>query len=145
MNIHILNGPNLNLLGKREPELYGTIPFDSFLKQTLMPAFPTINITFFQSNVEGDIINSIQENGFSVNGLVINPAGFSHTSVAIADALAAVPCKKVEVHLTNLYARQEEIRYRSLTAAYCNGFISGLGLDGYFLAVRWLCGNLTNS
>jgi 3-dehydroquinate dehydratase-2 len=131
--IVILNGPNLNLLGKREPEIYGALNFDEFLPQ-LRNLFPDIKIDYFQSNVEGELINKLHEVGFDVDGIVFNAGGYTHTSVAIADAVAAISSPVIEVHISNVYAR-EEYRHHSLMAKNCKGVIAGLGLDGYKLAI----------
>jgi 3-dehydroquinate dehydratase-2 len=139
MNIHIVNGPNLNLLGRREPELYGAQSFEEYLQETLRPSFPQVELTYFQSNIEGELINNIQQQGFAAEALILNLGGYSHTSVALSDALRAVPCRKVEVHLTNLHARETH-RHQSLTGASCIGVISGFGLDSYRLAVAFLVG-----
>ena len=132
--IIIINGPNLNLLGKREPETYGDKSFDSYLKE-LVVAFPNLELTSFQSNVEGEIINKIQETGFSFNGIVLNAGGYTHTSVAIADAIAAIKTPVIEIHISNVYAR-EEYRHQSLMAKNCKGVIAGFGLDSYKMAIR---------
>jgi 3-dehydroquinate dehydratase-2 len=136
MKIQIINGPNLNLLGKRGKNLYGIKGFDEYLK-LLRELYPSFSIDYFQSNVEGEIINKIHETGFSCDGLVINAGGYSHTSVAIADAIASVTAPAVEVHITNLYAR-EEFRHASLVGRACKGCIMGFGLDTYRLAVESL-------
>jgi 3-dehydroquinate dehydratase II len=138
MNIAIINGPNLNLLGTREVDIYGGETFDNYFK-TLQQQFPAVTFSYFQSNVEGEIINEIQRVGFSADGIVFNPAGYSHTSVAIADAVAAVKAPLVEVHISNIFAR-EEFRKHSFVSAKAKGVISGLGLKGYALAVEWLIG-----
>jgi 3-dehydroquinate dehydratase II len=129
----IINGPNLNLLGKREPEVYGNLSFEEFLKK-LRAEFPAITIDYFQSNVEGEIINAIHSAGFKKDGIVINPGGYSHTSVAIADAMKAVPARIIEVHISQVFGR-EEFRKTLVTAGSADGFICGLGLDGYRLAI----------
>ena len=131
MKILIVNGPNLNLLGTREPEIYGTISMADFL-ENLKEKFPEDEILFFQSNVEGEIINRLQEDDYEA--LIINPAAYTHYSYAIADCLKNIQKPKIEVHISNIYAR-EEFRQKSVTAAHCNGVISGFGLDGYRLAV----------
>lgn len=131
MKILILNGPNLNLLGTREPEIYGTVSMADFL-ENLKKKFPEDEILFFQSNVEGEIINRLQEDDYEA--LIINPAAYTHYSYAIADCLRNIQKPKIEVHISNIYAR-EEFRQKSVTAAHCNGVISGFGLDGYRLAV----------
>ena len=133
MNFIIINGPNLNLLGRRELDIYGNQPFEVYLSK-LKTEFPGTSIDYFQSNVEGEIINSIQENGFKKEGIIINPGGYSHTSVAIADALKAVTVKVIEVHISNVFAR-EEFRKTLVTATSADGFICGLGLDVYRLAI----------
>ena len=132
--IIIINGPNLNLLGKREPETYGDKSFDSYFKE-LITEFPEIELTSFQSNVEGEIINKIQETGFSLDGIVLNAGGYTHTSVAIADAIAAIKTPVIEVHISNVYAR-EEYRHQSLMAKNCKGVIAGFGLDSYKMAIN---------
>jgi 3-dehydroquinate dehydratase-2 len=133
MQIHIINGPNLNLLGKREPAIYGNESFDDYLKQ-LESKYPNVQLHYFQSNVEGEIINYLQEQGFSADAIIINPGGYSHTSVSIADALKAITTKAIEVHISNVYAR-ETFRHQTITGANCVGVISGLGLKGYALAI----------
>ena len=132
--IIIINGPNLNLLGKREPETYGNKSFDSYFKE-LEVEFPFLELTSFQSNVEGEIINKIQETGFSLYGIVLNAGGYTHTSVAIADAIAAIETPVIEIHISNVYAR-EEYRHQSLMAKNCKGVIAGFGLDSYKMAIN---------
>jgi len=134
MNIEIINGPNLNLLGKREPEKYGHSSFEEYLK-ILVARYPGINFNYFQSNTEGEIINEIQKSGFSSDGIILNAGGYTHTSVAITDAIAAVKAPVIEVHITNVAAR-EEFRHTSLIGRTCSGTISGFGLDSYRLAVE---------
>jgi 3-dehydroquinate dehydratase II len=136
MKINIINGPNLNLLGKREPEKYGHSSFEDFLI-VLKGRFPDITFEYFQSNIEGEIINEIQKKGFTGNGIILNAGGYTHTSVAIADAIASVKSPVIEVHITNIAAR-EEFRHTSLIAGNCAGSISGFGLDSYRLAVEAL-------
>lgn len=138
MRIDILNGPNLNLLGVREPGIYGSGDFLSFFKQ-LQESFPDVELHYYQSNVEGELINKLHEIGFSSDGIIFNAGGYTHTSVAIADAVAAIKTPVIEVHISNVYAR-EEYRHVSLMAGKCKGVISGLGLDGYALALRWFLG-----
>ena len=140
MNIHIINGPNLNLLGSREIDIYGNQSFDNYLIK-LQHQFPSINITYFQSNIEGELINEIQKMGFTSDGIVLNPAGYSHTSIAIGDAIAAIKTPLIEVHISNIYAR-EEFRKHSFVSAKSVGVITGLGLDGYKLAIDWFINNL---
>lgn len=134
--IVIINGPNLNLLGKREPEIYGHISFDDYF-EILKKQFHQAELSYLQSNVEGELINLIQANGFTASGIVLNPGGYSHTSVAIADAIASVKAPVVEVHISNIHSR-EAFRHQSITASKCIGSITGLGLKGYELAIRFL-------
>ena len=136
--IAIINGPNLNLTGRREPEVYGNTTIEQYLGQ-LRNAFPWVEIGYFQSNVEGELINKIQETGYACDGLVVNLGGYSHTSVALRDALLAVPAPVIEVHLSNIFAR-EDYRHHSLITSACRGMVCGLGLRGYELAVRALAG-----
>lgn len=140
MKIAIINGPNLNLLGKREPEVYGKETFETYLN-SLINIFPDVQFKYFQSNLEGELVNAIQEHGFTTDGIILNPAGYTHTSVAIGDAVAAIPAAVVEVHISNIFAR-EEFRKHSHVSAKCDGVISGLGLKGYELAVRYLIDSL---
>ena len=137
MKIVIINGPNLNLLGIREPEKYGITRFEDYL-EALKSQYPDCVIEYFQSNVEGEIINKLHEVGFSVDGIVLNAGGYTHTSVAIADAVAAIEVPVVEVHITNIYAREEERRVLLLSKA-CVGVISGFGLRSYDLAMEFFC------
>ncbi|MCX6333298.1 MAG: type II 3-dehydroquinate dehydratase [Bacteroidia bacterium] len=136
MKICIINGPNLNLLGKREPDKYGNRSFEDYLGY-LQAKYPSITFDFFQSNVEGELINEIQKKGFSTDGIILNAGGYTHTSVAIGDAIASVKVPVIEVHITNIAAR-EEFRQISLIARNCAGSISGFGLDSYRLAVEAL-------
>ena len=136
MRIHIINGPNLNLLGKREPEKYGKQSFDDFL-DSLKSKYPDIVFEYYQSNVEGEIINEIHRTGFSSDGIILNAGGYTHTSVAIADAIASVKTPVIEVHITNIAAR-EEYRKTSIIGGSCAGSITGFGLDSYRLAVEAL-------
>lgn len=136
MKIVIINGPNLNLLGKREPDKYGSESFDERL-DALRTLYRDYTIDYFQSNIEGEIINRIHETGFNYDGIIMNPGGYTHTSVAIADAVASVKSPVIEVHITNVAAR-EEFRHNSLVGRYCAGSIIGLGLDGYRLAIEAL-------
>jgi len=139
MRIDIINGPNLNLLGTREPEIYGDKSFD-FILASLKVLFPSLEIQYFQSNVEGELINRLQEVGFTSDGIVFNAGGYTHTSVAIADAVAAISSPVIELHISNVYAR-EEFRHKSLMAANCLGVISGLGMMGYELAISYFIEN----
>ena len=134
--IEIINGPNLNLTGKREPALYGTITFEQYL-ETLRARYPDIPIGYYQSNVEGEIINHLQSIGFDDSGIILNAGGYSHTSVAIRDTLLAITAPVIEVHLSNIFAR-EDYRHHSLISSACKGFVCGLGLQGYTLAVEAL-------
>lgn len=134
MKIQIINGPNLNLLGKREPGIYGSSSFEDYLPQ-LKAMFSIIDIEYFQSNVEGEIINKLHEVGFSYDGIILNGGGYTHTSVAIADAIAGIKTPVIEVHISNIYAR-EEFRHTSLTGKNCKGVLTGFGLDGYRLALE---------
>jgi 3-dehydroquinate dehydratase II len=140
MNITIINGPNLNLLGKRETDIYGNMPFEEYFQQ-LQLLFPAVTLHYFQSNVEGELINELQRVGYSHDGIVMNPGGYTHTSVAIGDAIAAIKTPVIEVHISNIDAR-EAFRQLSHVSAKAVGTISGLGLKGYELAVRWLGGDV---
>jgi 3-dehydroquinate dehydratase-2 len=135
MRIAIINGPNLNLLGKREPEIYGHLSFEQFFEQ-LKEKFPSVEFSYFQSNVEGELINEMQRVGFQYDGIILNPGGYTHTSVAIGDAVAAIKTPVVEVHISNVHAR-EEFRKISHISGKSAGSIFGLGLKGYELAVEW--------
>ena len=134
MNIQIINGPNLNLLGSREPDLYGSKSFDHYL-ESLRSDFQGDELSYFQSNVEGEIINKIQEAGYGSDGIILNAGGYTHTSVAIRDAIKAVPVPVVEVHISNVHAR-ESFRHQSMLSAVCLGVIAGFGLHSYRLAVE---------
>ena len=136
MKIAIINGPNLNLLGKRETDIYGNMPFEQFLEQ-LRTKYVGHEIVYFQSNVEGELINELQRVGFDHDGIVLNPAGYTHTSVAIGDAIAAIKAPVVEVHISNVHAR-EDFRKLSHVSGKSVGSIFGLGLKGYELAIDWL-------
>lgn len=136
MKIAIINGPNLNLLGRREPLVYGSQNFNSYLEE-LKEKFPSVEFSYFQSNVEGELINELQRVGFDVNGIILNPGGYTHTSVAIGDAIAAIDSPVIEVHISNIHAR-EEFRKISHVSAKVRGTICGLGLKGYELAVHAL-------
>ena len=131
--IIIINGPNLNLIGKREPKIYGNSSMEDYLSE-IRNNFPEIQIDYFQSNVEGDLINKLQEVGFSYDGVVLNAGGYTHTSVAISDAVAAIHTSVVEVHISNVYKR-EEYRHQSLMAKNCIGVIAGFGLHSYKMAI----------
>ena len=133
MNIYIINGPNLNLLGIREKSIYGEKGFESFFED-LKTQFPSVNLHYYQSNVEGELINKLHEIGFIADGIIFNAGGYTHTSVAIADAIAGIKSPVIEVHISNVYAR-EEYRHVSLMAKNCKGVISGFGLASYKLAL----------
>ena len=135
MKIAIINGPSLNLLGKRETDIYGNMPFEQFLEQ-LKAKFPQVEFSYFQSNVEGEIINELHRIGFEYDGIVLNPAGYTHTSVAIGDAIAAIKTPVIEVHISNVHAR-EDFRKLSHVSGKSEGSIFGLGLKGYELAIQW--------
>lgn len=136
MKIAIINGPNLNLLGKRETDIYGNMPFEQFL-DSLRKKYTTIEISYFQSNIEGELINELQRVGFDHDGIVLNPGGYTHTSVAIGDAIAAIKAPVVEVHISNVHAR-EDFRKLSYVSGKAAGSIFGLGLKGYELAIDYL-------
>ncbi|MBL7701960.1 MAG: type II 3-dehydroquinate dehydratase [Ferruginibacter sp.] len=135
MKIAIINGPNLNLLGKREVDIYGNKSFDEYLK-TLADKYANIEISYFQSNVEGELINEIQRLGFSYDGIILNPGGYTHTSVALGDAIAAITTPVIEVHISNIFGR-EDFRKLSHVSGKAKGVISGLGLKGYQLALQY--------
>ncbi|MBO4529949.1 MAG: type II 3-dehydroquinate dehydratase [Paludibacteraceae bacterium] len=132
----IINGPNLNLLGKREPTIYGSQSFEEYLDQ-LKEKYPDVNISYYQSNVEGELINVIQETGFISDGIILNAGAYTHTSLAIADAIRAIKCPVVEVHISNVFKR-EEFRHHSFLTSACCGCILGFGLDSYRLALESL-------
>lgn len=136
MKISIINGPNLNLLGKRETDIYGNMTFENFFDE-LKKKFPQIEFSYYQSNIEGELINEIQRVGYSCDGIVLNPAGYTHTSVAIGDAIAAIKAPVVEVHISNVHSR-EDFRKLSHVSGKSAGSIFGLGLKGYELAVEYL-------
>ncbi len=135
MKIAIINGPNLNLLGTREPEIYGSKTFDDYLVE-LKQKFPAIEVSYFQSNIEGELIDEVQRVGFLYDGIIINPGGYTHTSVALGDAIAAITTAVVEVHISNIFGR-EDFRKLSHVSGKSVGVISGLGLRGYELAVDY--------
>ena len=140
MQVQIINGPNLNLLGSREPSIYGEESFLEFLDR-LKSVYTNIEISYFQSNIEGEIINQLHETGFSYDGIILNAGGYTHTSVAIRDAIKAIKTPVVEVHISNVYAR-EEFRHKSMLTAVCMGVIAGFGLNSYKLAIEsLLCAN----
>lgn len=135
MKIQIINGPNLNLLGKREPEIYGSETFEDYF-ENLQKRFPQVELHYFQSNVEGEMINKIHEVGFTFDAILLNAGGYTHTSVAISDAISGVTTPALEIHISNIYKR-EEFRHKSIISKSCVGMISGLGLKGYELGVMY--------
>ena len=136
MKIQIINGPNLNLLGKREPEVYGSQSFDAYLT-LLEKKFSPIQLNYFQSNIEGEIIDKIHETGFDYDGIILNAGAYTHTSIAIGDAIKAISAPVIEVHISNVYAR-EEFRHVSHISSSCKGIICGFGMNSYSLAVSAL-------
>ncbi|HNV30425.1 MAG TPA: type II 3-dehydroquinate dehydratase [Cyclobacteriaceae bacterium] len=136
MKIQIINGPNLNLLGKREPETYGKQSFEEYFHQ-LISRFPDVELHYYQSNVEGEIINKLHEVGFSFDGIILNAGAYTHTSVAIHDAIAAIKTRVVEVHISNVYAR-EEFRHKSLITSKCIGLITGFGMESYAMGIQYI-------
>lgn len=137
MQIAIINGPNLNLLGTREPEIYGSLTFEQYY-ETLKTKYPEVSFHYFQSNVEGELINEIQRTGFSFDGIILNPGGYTHTSVALGDCIASITTPVIEVHISNVHAR-EDFRKLSHVSAKAKGTIAGLGLKGYELALNYFC------
>lgn len=136
MRILIINGPNINLLGKREPSIYGSVSFDDYLEE-LRRCYPEVQIDYYQSNVEGFLIDKIQEAGFEVDGIILNAGAYTHTSIALQDAIRAVPAPVIEVHISNVHTR-EEFRHKSMISCVCRGVICGFGLDSYRLALEAL-------
>ena len=136
MKIQIINGPNLNLLGVRQPDVYGSCSFENFLPQ-LRALFPDVEMEYYQSNTEGELIDKLQEIGFGCDGVVLNAGAYTHTSLALADCIRALKCPVIEVHISNVHAR-ETIRHQSMIAVACKGVICGFGLDSYRLAVEAL-------
>ncbi|MBN8696375.1 MAG: type II 3-dehydroquinate dehydratase [Bacteroidetes bacterium] len=134
MKIIIINGPNLNLLGTRETDVYGAKSFEDYFNE-LKAKYPSIELSYYQSNVEGELINKLHEVGFSYNGIILNAGGYTHTSVALRDAIAGIKTPTIEVHISNVFAR-EEFRHISLIAPKCKGSISGFGMDSYRLAIE---------
>ena len=138
MKIQIVNGPNLNLLGVREPGIYGSESFESYLPK-LREQYPDVEIEYYQSNVEGELINKIQEVGFSFDGIVLNAGAYNHTSIALHDCIRAIKCPVVEVHISNVHQR-EDFRHHSFISAACKGVVCGFGLNSYRLAIEGLLG-----
>jgi len=139
MKIQIINGPNLNLLGKREPSTYGSTSFEDYLV-CLREKYPDIEIEYFQSNIEGELIDKIHEVGFSIDGIVLNAGAYTHTSIALQDAIRAVTTPVIEIHISNVYKR-EEYRHKSMLSSACLGVICGFGMDSYRLGVEALKAN----
>ena len=136
MKVIIVNGPNLNLLGDRNPDIYGEVSFDDYYNQ-LKNKFKSINIEYYQSNIEGELINKLQEVGFSYDYIILNAGGYTHSSVSIADCIEAIETPVIEIHISNIYSR-EEFRKKSLLSPFCVGSIVGLGLDGYRLSLDYI-------
>jgi 3-dehydroquinate dehydratase-2 len=136
MKIQIINGPNLNLLGTREPDVYGSISFEAYLP-LLQKEYPGVKLEYFQSNTEGELINKIQETGFSVAGIILNAGAYTHTSIALYDAIKTITAPVVEVHISNVYAR-EPFRHTSMISVVCKGVIAGFGMNSYRLALEVL-------
>ncbi|MDR0989620.1 MAG: type II 3-dehydroquinate dehydratase [Prevotellaceae bacterium] len=136
MNIQIVNGPNINLLGKREPEVYGSVTFESYLDE-LRKHYPEVQIDYFQSNSEGALIDILQDAGFTTDGIILNAGAYTHTSIALQDAIRALPAPVIEVHISNVHAR-ESYRHTSLIASACKGVVCGFGLNSYRLALEAL-------
>jgi 3-dehydroquinate dehydratase-2 len=136
MKIQIINGPNINLLGKREPAIYGSQSFDDYLVE-LKQVYPQVEFEYFQSNIEGEMINKIHQIGFDYDGIILNAGAYTHTSIALQDAIRAVTSPVIEVHISNVHAR-EEFRHRSMISCACLGVIAGFGMDSYRLAVEAL-------
>lgn len=135
MKLVIINGPNLNLLGVREKSIYGTESFESYLEK-LKNRYTDIELSYFQSNIEGELINKLHLEGFSADGIILNAGGYTHTSVALADAVSAISSPVLEVHISNIYAR-ESFRHHSYLSSRCKGVICGLGMEGYRLAIEY--------
>lgn len=141
--IQIVNGPNLNLLGKREPGIYGSRSFESCLS-ALRERYPDVQIDYFQSNIEGELINKMQEVGFCYDGIVLNAGAYTHTSIALLDCIRSLRCRVVEVHISNVHQR-EEYRHHSMISAGCKGVICGFGLDSYRLAIEGLLADMNQA
>jgi 3-dehydroquinate dehydratase II len=139
MKLIVINGPNLNLLGTRETDIYGKQSFETYF-ETLKKQFPQHGLSYYQNNVEGELINKIQEAGKTMDGIVLNAGAYTHTSIAIADAVAAIQIPTVEVHISNIFAR-EDYRHVSYLGKHCKGSISGFGLKGYEMALSWFWDN----
>ena len=137
MKILIINGPNLNLLGRREPGIYGSMSFEDYLPQ-LREHYPMVELSYYQSNVEGELINKLQEEGFTCDGIVLNAGAYTHTSIALHDCIRSITSPVIEVHISNVYQR-ESFRHHSMISSACRGVICGFGLDSYRLAIEALC------
>jgi 3-dehydroquinate dehydratase-2 len=135
MRLLIINGPNLNLLGVREKSIYGNESFESYLEK-LKSRYPDLELSYFQSNIEGELINKLHQEGFSADGIILNAGGYTHTSIALADAISAITSPVMEVHISNIYAR-ESFRHHSYLSSRCKGVICGLGMEGYRLAIEY--------
>lgn len=135
MKIQIINGPNLNLLGKREPSVYGNQSFESFF-EALQKRFPEMSLHYYQSNVEGELVNKLHETGFEFDGIILNAGAYTHTSIALHDAIAGIETPVIEVHISNVYGR-EEFRHKSLITSKCVGLLTGFGLEGYAMALSF--------
>src|SRR5687768_14998473 len=135
MNIQIINGPNLNLLGKRETSIYGSESFETYF-DSLKKRFPDVKLQYFQSNVEGELVNKLHEVGFSFDGIILNAGAYTHTSVALHDAIGGIKTPTIEVHISNVYGR-EEFRHKSLITSKCIGLLTGFGMEGYALALEY--------
>lgn len=140
MNLLIINGPNLNLLGKREPSIYGSEAFENYFDK-LIEMYPTDQLSYFQSNSEGELIDKLHAEGFSVDGIILNAGAYTHTSLAIADAISAIKSPVIEVHISNVHKR-EEVRHKSFLSPVCKGVIAGFGLDSYRLGIEALKSSL---
>ncbi len=138
MKIQIINGPNINLLGKREPAIYGNVTFESWLEE-LRKRYADVQIDYYQSNIEGELIDKIQQTGFDVDGIILNAGAYTHTSIALQDAIRSVTAPVVEVHISNVHAR-EDFRHVSMISCACKGVVLGFGLDSYRLALEALLG-----
>ncbi|MCR4916723.1 MAG: type II 3-dehydroquinate dehydratase [Prevotella sp.] len=137
MKILIINGPNLNLLGRREPGIYGSMSFEDYLPQ-LREHYPMVELSYYQSNVEGELINKLQEEGFTCDGIVLNAGAYTHTSIALHDCIRSITSPVIEVHISNVHQR-ESFRHHSMISSACRGVICGFGLDSYRLAIEALC------
>lgn len=138
MKVQIINGPNLNLLGSREPDIYGQTAFDTFFKD-LQSQYPTVELSYYQSNIEGELIDKMQEVGFTYDGIILNAGAYTHTSIALLDCIRSLTTPVIEVHISNVHAR-EEFRHKSMISSACKGMIAGFGLNSYRLAIEAVVG-----